>query len=333
MDFEKELLEIEEKIKELEEFAKNKEVDLTEEIEKQKELYREKIKEIYSNLTDWDKVSIARHPNRPNTLDYIRGITEDFVELHGDRLYVDDPAIIGGLCKIEGQKFVVIGHQKGKDINEKIRRNFGMANPEGYRKALRLMRIAQRFNIPILTLVDTAGAFPGIEAEERGQGEAIARNLMKMMGFRVPIISVIIGEGGSGGALALAVADKVFMLEHSIYSVISPEGCAAILFKNGALAEKAANNLKISAQNLKKLGIIDDIIPEPLGGAHRDILCAQINLKNAVISSISELKKINIDTLLKNRYNKFRKIGFFLEEVDEEITEKTSQIENNEEKN
>lgn len=331
MDFEKQLSDIENKIKELEDFAKSKNVDLSDEIEEQKELYNQKIKEIYSNLTDWDKVSIARHPNRPNTLDYIRGITEDFVELHGDRLYGDDPAIVGGLCKIDGQKFVIIGHQKGRDINEKIRRNFGMANPEGYRKALRLMRIAQRFNIPILTLVDTAGAFPGIEAEERGQGEAIARNLMKMFGVRVPIISVIIGEGGSGGALALAVADKVLMLEHSIYSVISPEGCAAILFKNGALAEKAANNLKISAQNLKKLGIIDDIIEEPTGGAHRDILCAQINLKKAVLSSISELKKINVDTLLKNRYNKFRKMGFFLEEVDEEITEKTSRnnVENN----
>lgn len=331
MDFEKQLSDIENKIKELEDFAKSKNVDLSDEIEEQKELYNQKIKEIYSNLTDWDKVSIARHPNRPNTLDYIRGITEDFVELHGDRLYGDDPAIVGGLCKIDGQKFVIIGHQKGRDINERIRRNFGMANPEGYRKALRLMRIAQRFNIPILTLVDTAGAFPGIEAEERGQGEAIARNLMKMFGVRVPIISVIIGEGGSGGALALAVADKVLMLEHSIYSVISPEGCAAILFKNGALAEKAANNLKISAQNLKKLGIIDDIIEEPTGGAHRDILCAQINLKKAVLSSISELKKINVDTLLKNRYNKFRQMGFYLEEVDEEITEKTSQnnIENN----
>lgn len=322
MDFEKELLEIEDKIKELENFAKSKDVDLSEEIEKQKELYNIKIKEIYSNLTDWDKVSIARHPNRPNTLDYIRGITEDFIELHGDRLYGDDPAIVGGLCKIEGQKFVIIGHQKGKDINEKIRRNFGMANPEGYRKALRLMRIAQRFNIPILTLVDTAGAFPGIEAEERGQGEAIARNLMKMMGFRVPIISVVIGEGGSGGALALAVADKVLMLEHSIYSVISPEGCAAILFKDGSLAEKAANNLKISAQNLKKLGVIDEIIEEPIGGAHRDILCAQINLKKAVLSSILELKKINVDTLLEKRYNKFRQIGFFLEKQDEEITER-----------
>ncbi|WP_300330582.1 acetyl-CoA carboxylase carboxyltransferase subunit alpha [Fusobacterium sp.] len=321
MDFEKELLEIEDKIKELEAFAKSKEVDLSEEIEKQKELYNEKIKEIYSKLTDWDKVSIARHPNRPTTLDYIRGITEDFVELHGDRLYGDDPAIVGGICKIEGQKFVIIGHQKGKDINEKIRRNFGMANPEGYRKALRLMRIGQRFNIPILTLVDTAGAFPGIEAEERGQGEAIARNLMKMMGLTVPVISVVIGEGGSGGALALAVADKVLMLEHSIYSVISPEGCAAILFKDGSLAEKAANNLKISAQNLKKLGVIDEIISEPVGGAHRDILCAQINLKKAVLSSISELKKINVDTLLEKRYNKFRQIGFFLEKLDGEITE------------
>lgn len=331
MRYEKELLELENRIHELETFAAEKEVDLTKEIDKLRMLHAAKAKEAYSKLTDWDKVSIARHPERPYALDYINEITTDFVELHGDRLFGDDEAVVGGLCRIDNKKFMVIGIQKGRTVNEKIKRNFGMSSPEGYRKALRLMRIAQRFNIPILTLVDTAGAFPGIEAEERGQGEAIARNLMKMFGVRVPIISVIIGEGGSGGALALAVADKVLMLEHSIYSVISPEGCAAILFKNGALAEKAANNLKISAQNLKKLGIIDDIIEEPTGGAHRDILCAQINLKKAVLSSISELKKINVDTLLKNRYNKFRQMGFYLEEVDEEITEKTSQnnIENN----
>lgn len=312
MRYEKELLEIENKIKELETFAAEKEVDLTKEIDKLKMIHAAKAKEAYSKLTDWDKVGIARHPERPYALDYINEITTDFVELHGDRLFGDDEAIVGGLCRIDDKKFMVIGIQKGRTVNEKIQRNFGMSNPEGYRKALRLMKMAEKFKIPVLTLTDTAGAYPGLEAEERGQGEAIARNLMEMSGLRTPIIAVVIGEGGSGGALALGVADKVFMMEHSVYSVISPEGCAAILFKDGSLAEKAASNLKISAQNLKKLGVIDEIIQEPFGGAHKDPKCAEINLKKAVLLSISELEKINIDTLLENRYNKFRKIGFFI---------------------
>ena len=209
---------------------------------------------------------------------------------------------------------MVIGIQKGRTVEEKIERNFGMSNPEGYRKALRLMKMAEKFHIPVLTLIDTSGAYPGMEAEERGQGEAIARNLMEMSGLKTPIIAVVIGEGGSGGALALGVADRVYMMEHAVYSVISPEGCAAILFKDGSLAEKAAKNLKISAQNLKKLGVIDDIIPEPFGGAHKDPKCAEINLKKVVLLSISELEKIKIDTLLENRYNKFRRIGFFMGE-------------------
>ena len=312
MRYEKELLEIENKIKELETFAAEKEVDLTKEIDKLKMIHAAKAKEAYSKLTDWDKVGIARHPERPYALDYINEITTDFVELHGDRLFGDDEAIVGGLCRIDDKKFMVIGIQKGRTVNEKIQRNFGMSNPEGYRKALRLMKMAEKFKKPVLTLIDTAGAYPGLEAEERGQGEAIARNLMEMSGLRTPIIAVVIGEGGSGGALALGVADKVFMMEHSVYSVISPEGCAAILFKDGSLAEKAASNLKISAQNLKKLGVIDEIIQEPFGGAHKDPKCAEINLKKAVLLSISELEKINIDTLLENRYNKFRKIGFFI---------------------
>ena len=312
MRYEKELLEIENKIKELETFAAEKEVDLTKEIDKLKMIHAAKAKEAYSKLTDWDKVGIVRHPERPYALDYINEITTDFVELHGDRLFGDDEAIVGGLCRIDDKKFMVIGIQKGRTVNEKIQRNFGMSNPEGYRKALRLMKMAEKFKIPVLTLIDTAGAYPGLEAEERGQGEAIARNLMEMSGLRTPIIAVVIGEGGSGGALALGVADKVFMMEHSVYSVISPEGCAAILFKDGSLAEKAASNLKISAQNLKKLGVIDEIIQEPFGGAHKDPKCAEINLKKAVLLSISELEKINIDTLLENRYNKFRKIGFFI---------------------
>ena len=313
MKYEKELLEIEKKIKELEQFAQDKEVDLKKEIEKQKMIYAAKSKEIYSKLSDWDKVEIARHPERPYALDYINEITTDFVELHGDRLFGDDSAVVGGLCRIDDKKFMVIGIQKGRTVEEKLARNFGMSNPEGYRKALRLMKMAEKFHIPVLTLIDTAGAYPGLEAEERGQGEAIARNLMEMSGLKTPIIAVVIGEGGSGGALALGVADRVYMMEHSVYSVISPEGCAAILFKDGSLAEKAASNLKISAQNLKKLGVIDDIIPEPFGGAHKNPKCAEINLKKVVLLSISELEKIKMDTLLENRYNKFRRIGFFTE--------------------
>ncbi len=314
MKYEKELLDIENKIKELEKFAEEKEVDLSKEIEKQKKIYAAKSKEAYSKLSDWDKVSIARHPERPYALDYINEITTDFVELHGDRLFGDDSAVVGGLCRIDDKKFMVIGIQKGRTVEEKIERNFGMSNPEGYRKALRLMKMAEKFHIPVLTLIDTSGAYPGMEAEERGQGEAIARNLMEMSGLKTPIIAVVIGEGGSGGALALGVADRVYMMEHAVYSVISPEGCAAILFKDGSLAEKAAKNLKISAQNLKKLGVIDDIIPEPFGGAHKDPKCAEINLKKVVLLSISELEKIKIDTLLEKRYNKFRRIGFFMGE-------------------
>lgn len=314
MKYEKELLDIENKIKELEKFAEEKEVDLSKEIEKQKKIYAAKSKEAYSKLSDWDKVSIARHPERPYALDYINEITTDFVELHGDRLFGDDSAVVGGLCRIDDKKFMVIGIQKGRTVEEKIERNFGMSNPEGYRKALRLMKMAEKFHIPVLTLIDTSGAYPGMEAEERGQGEAIARNLMEMSGLKTPIIAVVIGEGGSGGALALGVADRVYMMEHAVYSVISPEGCAAILFKDGSLAEKAAKNLKISAQNLKKLGVIDDIILEPFGGAHKDPKCAEINLKKVVLLSISELEKIKIDTLLENRYNKFRRIGFFMGE-------------------
>lgn len=314
MRYEKELMDIENKIKELEKFAEEKEVDLSKEIEKQKKLYAAKSKEAYLKLNDWDKVSIARHQERPYAMDYINEITTDFVELHGDRLFGDDSAVVGGLCRIDDKKFMVIGIQKGRTVEEKIERNFGMSNPEGYRKALRLMKMAEKFHIPVLTLIDTSGAYPGIEAEERGQGEAIARNLMEMSGLKTPIIAVVIGEGGSGGALALGVADRVYMMEHAVYSVISPEGCAAILFKDGSLAEKAAKNLKISAQNLKKLGVIDDIIPEPFGGAHKNPKCAEINLKKVVLLSISELEKIKIDTLLENRYNKFRRIGFFMGE-------------------
>jgi len=315
MEFEKKLKDIEIKIEELKEFSKEKEIDLSIEIEKL-EIEKEKILvEIYKNLSSWEKVSVARHPKRPYTLDYIEQIVEDFEELHGDRLFKDDPAIVGGIGKIEGNRFVIIGHQKGRDMESNIYRNFGMANPEGYRKALRLMKLAERFKLPVLTLIDTAGAYPGIDAEKHGQGEAIARNLMEMAGLSTPIIAVVIGEGGSGGALALGVADRVFMLENSVYSVISPEGCAAILYKDAARAQQAANDLKISADQLKKLGVIDDIIVEPLGGAHRDHEMMASNLKTKVLEAYKEIKDLTIIELKDKRYEKFRKMG----EVNQEV--------------
>lgn len=315
MKFNSEILDLETKIVELKNFSKEKNIDLSLEIEKLSKQRDEYLKAAYEDLTDWDRVAIARHPERPYTLDYIENMTTDFIELHGDRLCKDDAAIVGGLCKIDGKKVVIVGHQKGRTIEENIFRNFGMASPEGYRKALRLFKMAERFSIPIVNLIDTAGAYPGIEAEKHGQGEAIARNLLEMAGLKVPIISVVIGEGGSGGALALGVADKVYMLENSVYSVISPEGCAAILYKDSSKASEAANNLKISGHSLQSLGIIDGIVKEPLGGAHRDYKCAANDLKSVILSSLLELSKLDVDTLLKNRYNKFRKMGSFTEKT------------------
>lgn len=312
MNFEKQVLEMETKIEELIKFSQEKKIDLSFEIDKLKTSREEMLKEIYTNLSSWDKIFVARHPERPYTLDYINLLGENFVELHGDRLFRDDHAIVGGLCKIDGKNIMVIGHQKGRTTEEKIFRNFGMPNPEGYRKALRLMKMAEKFRVPILALIDTPGAYPGIEAEEHGQGEAIARNLMEMSGIKTPMISVVIGEGGSGGALALGVTDKIFMLENSVYSVISPEGCAAILFKDASRAPEAAESLKISAKDLLELNIIDGIIPEPLGGAHRNHQCAAINLKKFILESITELETLSVDSLLENRYNKFRKIGKFV---------------------
>lgn len=312
MKFEESVQEIELKLEDLIKFSEEKKIDLSGEIEKLTAQRDEMLKNIYANLTSWDKIFVARHPNRPYTLDYINILGENFVELHGDRLFKDDPAIVGGLCKIDGKNIMVIGHQKGRDTYDKIYRNFGMPNPEGYRKALRLMRMAEKFNIPVLTLIDTPGAYPGIEAEEHGQGEAIAKNLMEMAGIKVPMISVVIGEGGSGGALALGVTDKIFMLENSVYSVISPEGCAAILFKDSTRAPEAAESLKISAKDLLSLNVIDGIIEEPLGGAHRDHKCIANNLKKIILESFEELQKQNVETLLENRYTKFRSIGKFI---------------------
>ena len=311
MQFEFQIEDIERKIEELKKFAEEKEIDLSDEINKLKDQRDISLKMLYDDLTDYQRVSVSRHQARPYTLDYIKYITTDFVELHGDRLFRDDPAIVGGLCKIDGIKFMIIGHQKGRTVEEKVYRNFGMANPEGYRKALRLYEMAERFNIPILTFIDTPGAYPGLEAEKHGQGEAIARNLMEMSGIKTPIISVVIGEGGSGGALGLGVADKVFMLENSVYSVISPEGCAAILYKDPSKVEEAANDLKLSSHSLLKLGLIDGIIDESLGGAHRDPECTALNLKRVVLETLEELKSMSTEELLEKRYSKFRGMGVF----------------------
>jgi len=313
MEFEKDILELEKKIVELKEFSEAKKIDLSGEIDKLKNEYSQKMKEIYSELGPWDRVQVARHPKRPYTLDYVEHITTDFVELHGDRLYKDDPSVVAGLCKIDGKKVMIIGHQKGREVEEKIHRNFGMANPEGYRKALRLMKMAERFNIPVITLIDTPGAYPGIEAEKHGQGEAIARNLLEMAGLKVPITAIVIGEGGSGGALAFGVADKVYMCENSIYSVISPEGCAAILFKDAAKAPEAAKSLRVSADSVLELGIIDGIIPEPVGGAHRNHNEMTENVKKQILGAISELEEKSTEELLQDRYDKFRKMGAFSE--------------------
>ena len=270
-------------------------------------------RKVFGKLTAWQRVQLARHPRRPYTLDLIRLLTEDFVELHGDRLFGDDHAIVGGLARIDERPVVVIGHQKGRDTEEKIHRNFGMPHPEGYRKALRLMQLAERFRKPIVTLIDTPGAYPGVGAEERGQAEAIARNLREMAGLPTPIVAVVTGEGGSGGALALAVADRVLMLEHAIYSVISPEGCAAILWDDARRAKDAAEVLRITAPDLLKLGVIDGVVPEPPGGAHRNWPAAAQAIQGAVGAALGELGPLSLGELVQQRYTKFRRMGIFAE--------------------
>ena len=314
MSLELEIRELEEKIEELKKFAKEQNIDFSKQIDELEEVLKEKIKEYSSTEIDaWGRTQISRNPRRPYTMDYIEKITDDFLELHGDRLSRDDHAIVGGLGTIGGKNVMIIGHQKGRDMDSNIYRNFGMASPEGYRKALRLMRMAERFHVPILTFIDTSGAYPGIEAEEKGQAEAIARNLAEMFGIKTPIMAIVIGEGGSGGALGIGVADSVWMLENSIYSVISPEGCASILFKDAKKAPEAARNLRLDAFSLKSMGVIDGIINEPIGGAHRDYEEIADNVKNAVVKELRKLGKIEIEKLLENRYNKFRQIGEFFE--------------------
>ncbi|ACI21944.1 acetyl-CoA carboxylase carboxyltransferase subunit alpha [Thermodesulfovibrio yellowstonii] len=316
LDFEKPIQELEIKIEELKKLSDGSDIDLTQEIKRLNKKLKELKTEVFSNLTPWQKTQIARHPERPYTLDYISIIFEDFIELHGDRRFGDDPAVIAGIGKIDGDPYALVGHQKGRTIKERIYRNFGQAHPEGYRKALRVMKLAEKFSIPVITMIDTPGAFPGIGAEERGQAEAIANNLMEMSLLKIPLIGFVIGEGGSGGALALSVCDKIFMLEHAIYSVISPEGCAAILWKKNSDVGvedymRAAEELKLTAQDLKKFGIIDDIISEPLGGAHREPQEVGKRIKAKIVSVATELIKIPPDELIKKRYEKFRKIGNF----------------------
>lgn len=311
LEFEKPIAELEKKIEELTLFTSNGNIDLEEEILKLQKKSDQQLAEIYSRLTPWQKVQISRHANRPYTLDYIEAMLTDFIEMHGDRAFADDPALVCGIAKLDGLPVVVIGHQKGRTLKERVFRNFGQPNPEGYRKALRLMRFAEKFNRPLITFIDTQGAYPGIGAEERGQGESIARNLYVMSALKTPIISVVIGEGGSGGALALGVADRVIMLEHATYSVISPEGCAAILWNNGAKASEAADLLKITAQDLFQMKVIDEVVEEPIGGAHRDPRRAAELLKEAITRNLAEMKILPEPELLKLRYEKFRKLGTF----------------------
>ena len=318
MSIELEISELEGKIEELKKFSVEQGIDFSKQIEElEVKLQAKMIEYSETEMDAWARTQISRNPKRPYTLDYIAEMTEDFVELHGDRLSRDDAAIVGGLASVDGYKLMIIGHQKGRDIESNIFRNFGMASPEGYRKALRLMRMAERFKLPILTFIDTSGAYPGIEAEEKGQSEAIAKNLAEMFGIKVPIVAVVIGEGGSGGALGIGVADSILMLENSVYSVISPEGCATILFNDSKKAPDAARSLKIDSISLKSFGIIDGIVKEPLGGAHRDLKQASINLKTAVLKEFKKIDKFEIENLLEKRYNKYRKIGEFFEKEGE----------------
>ncbi|MFH0826724.1 MAG: acetyl-CoA carboxylase carboxyltransferase subunit alpha [Candidatus Omnitrophota bacterium] len=309
LDFEKPISELQKQIDDLRKYQELKHIDVSSEIKRLEEKRDNLKKSIYIQLSAWEKVQLARHPNRPYTLDYIQMLMSDFIELHGDRSFGDDLAIVCGLAKVDHEKIVVVGHQKGRDTKENLRRNFGCAHPEGYRKALRVMQLAGQFGLPIVVLIDTPGAYPGIGAEERGQSQAIALNLREMICIAVPIIAIVIGEGGSGGALGVGVADRVCVLENAYYSVISPEGCAAILWKDAAKAPEAAEALKLTAQDLLKMGLIDEVVPEPLGAAHGDPQQTAQNIKKCILKNLKELKEQDADTLLKSRYKKFRSLG------------------------
>jgi acetyl-CoA carboxylase carboxyl transferase subunit alpha len=319
LEFEKSIEDLELKIEELKRLSDGKDIDISSEIKKLEKKVRDLRSDIFSTLTPWQKILVARHPDRPYTLDYVNMICTDFIELHGDRRFSDDLSIVGGLAKIKDIPVIIIGHQKGRGTKERIYRNFGQPHPEGYRKALRLMKTAERFKKPVITFIDTPGAYPGVGAEERGQAEAIAVNLMEMSRLRVPIVTIVIGEGGSGGALAISVADRLFMLEHSIYSVISPEGCSAILWKKAGEVgtedfSRAANALKLTAQDLLSFNIIDDIIPEPLGGAHRDPEGTAGKISDFILKSFEELRTKTPGKLIEERYKRLRRIGSFVEE-------------------
>ena len=313
LDFEQPIAELETKIEELRFVQDDSAVDISEEIARLQKKSQTLTKDIYAKLTAWQIAQVARHPQRPYTLDYANGIFEGFEELHGDRAFADDAAIVGGLARFNGETCMVIGHQKGRDTKEKIRRNFGMPRPEGYRKALRLMKLAEKFSVPVFTFIDTPGAYPGVGAEERGQSEAIGRNLYAMSELKVPIVCTVIGEGGSGGALAIAVGDTTLMLQYSTYSVISPEGCASILWKSAEHAPQAAETLGITATRLKALGLVDKVVPEPLGGAHRDHDATLQNLKKALQESWRQVREKPVAALLESRFDKLMGHGKFKE--------------------
>jgi len=309
LDFEQPLADLEAKIAELRQAGAGSSLDLDSEVKRMSVKLRQKTEEIFANLNAWQIAQLARHPMRPYTLDYIKYICDEFHELAGDRAYADDGAIVGGMGRINGKPVMIIGHQKGRDTKSKVRRNFGMPRPEGYRKAMRLMQMAERFKLPVISLIDTAGAWPGVGAEERGQSEAIARNLLVMSQLRVPIICTVIGEGGSGGALAIGVGDRIMMLQYATYSVITPEGCASILWKTAARARDAAEALGLTAVRLFEHGLVDMVIQEPFGGAHRDHKDMAERLKQVLIGQIAELEKLDVDVLLTQRYEKLRRIG------------------------
>lgn len=334
LPFEQPIVKLQEKLHELEQFSQAQEIDVSLDIKRMQEKMRKTRERIYRNLSPWQKVQVSRHPDRPYTRDYIEAISSDFQEIHGDRMFRDDCAIIGGFARIDGHKVMIIGTQKGRDTKSNLKCNFGCPYPEGYRKALRLMKLASKFKVPILTLIDTPGAFPGLESEERHIAEAIAVNLRESFKIATPIITVVIGEGGSGGALGIGVGDKILLLEHSYYSVISPEGCAAILWKDRSYANKAAEELKITAEDLKELGVADEIIPEPAGGAHSDPAFVYAELKKRLIKHIDQLSKKDPAELLQSRYDKFRSMGKFKEvedrlETQEENDPQTESDENN----
>lgn len=315
LDFEQPIAELEAKIEELGHVTSDADINVEGEIARLRVKNRQLTRSIFSNLTPWQITQLARHPQRPYALDYIAALCTDFHELHGDRMYADDMAIVGGLARLDGRAVMIIGHQKGRDTKERVRRNYGMPKPEGYRKALRLMKLAERFGLPVITFIDTPGAYPGVGSEERNQSEAIARNLFEMATLRVPVVSIVIGEGGSGGALAIGVCDRLLMLQYSTYSVISPEGCASILWKSADKKELAAEAMNLTADRLKSLGLVDEVLGEPLGGAHRDRAAAARSLGEALLRHLGELERLSIDQLLAERAQRIAGFGVYAEKT------------------